>query len=138
MKSAWLGVLVLCACEKPNDLPALQGEATSIAHYYDARLDELGNRLGTLVRRAPRQLTPDVLPVFAEATKLIRDDYELVGTVGGGKVKLERDAEELAKAGKVDDLETLLDVTHEKLESDVRTILNDLSTLDAWVARSTP
>ena len=45
MKAALLLVLALTACEKTNDIAALREEATTVAKFYQPKVDELSHRI---------------------------------------------------------------------------------------------
>ena len=140
MMKRFLLLAVLAACGKPNDVKTLHHEAVVVAKYYQPQLEQLDRRLQTIFKRGttiPGNLPgiEIVTPRLTEARDGIAQLRDIVGTPGGGKSAVEKQADEAAKAGKVADLEKLIADTEKTLDEGTTIIRDDLTTVENWIAQ---
>jgi hypothetical protein len=136
-----VAVLAVSACEKPNDIPALQEQATIIAKYYQPKVEELAKRFREVVRRFKTGMGGLAPANVDDAQRRLNDANQRL-TEAHRKVAPESDqfigkqAAQLAKAGNVPDLEKLVEETDEKLATDTLVINNELTTVESWITIS--
>jgi hypothetical protein len=133
-----LVVLGLAACGKTNDVAELHDEAMGVAKYYQPRLDELAKRANAIVRRGN---VPADAPGLAEARarlteagKKLGELQSIVAPAAGGKSEVEKQADELAKAGNVADLDKLVADTRNRLDEGTLEVNDAFTTVENWLS----
>jgi len=119
---SWLVVVVLglAACERPNDLPALQDEALAIARSYEDRFDELAHRAAAIRREA--LTTADAQKAYERATSvLVRDRNDV------------RQIPVRVKAGSPEELHRLVEEMHARFERGVTEANAELTAVESWL-----
>jgi hypothetical protein len=141
MKPSCIAILFICilaACEKPNDIAALQDQATITAKFYQPKLEELNHRIQAIAVRG--KALPTGLAGVSDASRLLSDagrrlmaSREVVAAGADGKSKLEKEAAELAKAGDLSALEKRVDEASEELEENTRVANDELLSVESWL-----
>jgi hypothetical protein len=118
------------ACAKPNDLPALQSSAEALAKAYDRHVAELQQRMEHLNQLSKQLGNPTdrdaAAAAFGDATSAIKDMMSMIKSAPP-------QAAQLASAGKLEDLERLVQTEDDKLRGDEERIAEDLYTDDTWL-----
>jgi hypothetical protein len=128
--------LVLGACEKSNDITQLHEDAVATAKYYGPRVDDMIKRKDALGRHDVRENVPDIAELRklnTEANDKISEMHGIASADASGKSALEKQADQLAKDGKIDELRNLIDESQEKLDKDWTIANDDISKLEGWV-----
>jgi hypothetical protein len=104
-------IVIVVACQKPDDLPALREEAHATVAYYDAQLDQLETRKQAIVRSGLK--IDRVLPGGDEVGSMML-------TTSNGMIELRKRltdaAAQLATANTADDLRSRTDRYRELAE----------------------
>jgi hypothetical protein len=125
--------LVLGACEKSNNVTQLHDETVATAKYYAPRVDALQKRQKEIAERG--RGVPGSTPDVPELVRFITDASDKINEMKGITGALERQADDLARTNKADELEKLMDESEEKLDTDYTIANDDLSHLEAWLWR---
>jgi hypothetical protein len=138
MKLALALVIALAACEKTDDLARHQAEVTTIAKYYQEKLDGFQKRMQAILDRT-RTLNPTV-PGVGDASLKFQQARDALGRLRGlvaqsGKSPIETSAENAAKQGNVDEVIAIADRAHEQLEDGSIEVNADLDAIEGWLAR---
>ena len=133
-----LGLVLISACEKPNNVPALRDEAVAIAHYYRPAVETLNARGENIVGRGGKlggAMTggENASRAISMAGQQLAELRGLVLPGPDGKSQIEKDADAAAKDGKVAELDKLIGESTEKLEVGTRVITTELNIAEAWL-----
>jgi hypothetical protein len=137
-KALLLTSLVLGACEKSNDITQLHEEAVAIAKYYGPRVDDMMKRRDAIYQRGrnvPGNLpdVPEIVKMISEAGEKLTEMHGIASPDNGGKSALEKQAEQLQKDGKLDELRKLIDESQDKLDEDWTIANDDLTKVEGWL-----
>ena len=130
-----LGLALLCACSKPDDVSPLRDEVRSLAIYYDAQVDAVAKRMQSLVERTPRELQPALVQMLGGASRQVSDTYELVGHFAGRPSNLERQADAMTDP---EALKKLVDTEREQLSTTLDHLTRQLDAAEDHLAQLTP
>src|ERR1700733_14208000 len=141
MKVALILVLALTACEKTNDVAALRDEATTVAKYYQPKVDELNHRIEMIFQHGktiPAGLLgiKDTSAVLEKARSKLVEMHKAVTPGPDGKSSIEAQADTAAKSGNQMELEKLIDDSQETLEVDATETADALATVEAWLSQA--
>lgn len=123
--------LVLGACEKSNNVTQLHDEAVATAKAYAPRVDALQKRQKEIADRG--RAVPGSTPDVPELVRLITEASDKINEMKGITGSLERQADDLARTNKADELEKLDDESSEKLDTDYTIANQDLANIEAWL-----
>ncbi len=128
-----VAVAVLPACGKQNDVAVLEHEAASLATYYQPKVHSLDERLKDLLKRGEK--IPGVEDVVMRAQEARTTINTLRGIVGdpGQESPLAKQAESVAKEGKVEELERLVHDNETALSRGVLVVNSNLDTVEGWM-----
>jgi hypothetical protein len=137
-KALLLISLVLGACEKSNDITQLHEDAIATAKWYAPRVDDMMKRREAIYQRGrsvPGNLpdVPEVVKRINEAGEKLNEMKAIVTPGSDGKSPLEKQADQLQKDGKIDELRTLADENEEKLDEDWTVVNDDLTHVEGWL-----
>jgi hypothetical protein len=137
-KALLLTSLVLGACEKSNDITQLHEDAIATAKWYAPRVDDMTKRRDAIFQRGrnvPGNLpdVPDVVKLIGESSEKINEMKAIVTPGSDGKSPLEKQADQLLKDGKIDELGKLVDENNEKLDEDWTIVNGDLAHVEGWL-----
>lgn len=133
-----LALLAAPACEKPDNTARLQDNAAHLAAEYRPTLDQLHHREQALIDQG-RRVPPSSAGLAEARQKLMDADHKLtelehaIGRQTGGGCELVQQADALAKAGKTEELATLVDTTRAKLVDGTTEIISELDAVETWV-----
>jgi hypothetical protein len=127
-----LAVLAVTGCEKTNDMPRLQEEATATAASYKERIEELIQRGQALSKR------------YAELPRDLPDTMNVQRTFLHARGALERAGISLRQAGKriqgavdtgkSDEIAHVITAMHDDLDASIRETTTELSAVDSWLS----
>lgn len=123
--------LVLGACEKSDNVTQLREQATAIGKAYAPRADELDKRRQAIFQRGKN--VPGNLPDVPEIVRLIGEAGDKINEMKGITSAIDKQAEEAAKNKKADELQKIIDESHEKLETDETVANEDLTRVEGWL-----
>jgi hypothetical protein len=137
-KALLLTSLVLGACEKSNDITQLHEDAIATAKWYAPRVDDMVKRRDAIFQRGrnvPGNLpdVPEVVKLIGEAGAKINEMKAIVTPGSDGKSPLEKQADQLQKDGKIEELGKLVDENAEKLDEDWTIVNDDLTHVEGWL-----
>jgi len=130
-KAVLVASLVLGACEKSDNVSQLHQEAVDTAKFYAPQVDQLDKRRQEIFQHGRN--VPGNLPDVPEIVKLITEAGDKVNEMKGITGSLEKQADEAAKANKLDELEKLNDESREKLDADWTIANEDLTKVEGWL-----
>jgi hypothetical protein len=137
-KALLLTSLVLGACEKSNDVTQLHEEAVSVAKWYGPLVDDMAKRRDAIFqqgRSVPGNLpdVPEIVKLIGEAGEKINEMKAIAGAGSDGKSAMEKQADQLQKDAKPEELRKLIDENADKLD-EAWTIANaDLTHVEGWL-----
>ena len=123
--------LVLGACEKSDNVTQLHEQAIAIGKTYAPRVDELAKRRDSIFQRGKN--VPGNLPDVPEIVRLIGEAGDKITEMKGITSAIDKQADDAAKNKKVDELQKLIDESHEKLETDETVANEDLTRVEGWL-----
>ena len=123
--------LVLGACEKSNNVAQLHAQANAITKTYTPIAEELGKRMDAVHTRGRN--VPGNLPDVPELVRLITEAGDKINEMKGVTAAIDKQADDAAKANKPDELEKLIDESHEKLDLDATVANEDLTRIEGWL-----
>lgn len=123
--------LVLGACEKSDNVAQLREQASAIGKTYAPRADELDKRRQAIFQRGKN--VPGNLPDVPEIVRLIGEAGDKINEMHGITSAIDKQADDAAKAGKREELQRIIDESHEKLEIDDTIASEDLVRVESWL-----
>ncbi|MBV8762048.1 MAG: hypothetical protein JO257_32445 [Deltaproteobacteria bacterium] len=123
--------LLVAACEKSDNVTQLRDQAAAVGKYYGPRADELDRRRQAIFLRGKN--VPGNLPDVPEIVRLIGEAGDKINEMHGITSAIDKQADEAAKAKKVDELEKIIDESHEKLDLDETIANEDLTRVESWL-----
>jgi hypothetical protein len=137
-KALLLTSLVLGACEKSNDVTQLHEEAVSVAKWYGPRVDDMMKRREVIFqkgRSVPGNLpdVPQIVKMIGEAGEKLNEMKAIASAGTDGKSAMEKQADQLQKDGKADELRKLIDENQDKLDEDWTIANDDLTHVEGWL-----
>jgi hypothetical protein len=131
LKALLLAPLVLGACEKSNNVAQLHAQANAVTKTYAPIAAELGKRMDSIHARGKN--VPGNLPDVPELVRLITEAGDKINEMKGITAAIDKQADDAAKANKPDELEKLIDESHEKLDLDATVANEDLTRIEGWL-----
>lgn len=131
LKALLLVPLVLGACEKSNNVAQLQEQANAVGKTYAPIADHLDKRRQAIFQHGKN--VPGNLPDVPEIVRLIGEAGDKINEMKGITSAIDKQTDEAAKANKPDELEKIIDESHEKLDLDKTVANEDLSRVESWI-----
>jgi hypothetical protein len=134
-----IALALFSACGKKNDVAILKEEATTIARYYQPKLDDLDQRVQAIFKRG--STIPGNLPGIKEVGERLQQARDTLVQMRGivapgpdGKSAVEKMAEDAAKQNNAANLRKLIHDTESTLVAGVTTINDNLTSVESWIA----
>jgi hypothetical protein len=127
-----LAALAVTGCEKTNDMPRLQEEATATAASYKERIEELIQRGQTLTKRYSE--LPRDLPDTMNAQRTFLHARGALERAGMSLRQAGKRIQTAVDTGKSDEIARVITAMHDELDTAIRETTTELSAVDSWIS----